>query len=889
MKKFIKIFAIVFVVLLAALIALPFLFKDKIVNAIKIAANENLNAKVSFNNDISLSLIKGFPNLSLGIDELCVANLAPFEGDTLAYLKNFSATVDLMSVLKGDQIKIKKIFLDEAKVHVIVLKDGKANYDITKPSADSAQTTGEESKFSIALTKYELRNSVVIYDDRSLDFLMNLTGLNHQGEGDFTQDLFVLKTITDVKETNLVYGGIKYLHKVNAGIKADLDMDMKKFKFTFKENEARLNELYLGLDGWLAMPADDIDMDLKFNAKKTDFKNILSLVPAVYAKDFDAVKTSGKLALDGMVKGTYNDKKIPAFTLNLLVENGMFKYPSLPVAVNNMKVKLKVSNPDGVDDHTIVDLSEFHVELGQEPFDATLLMKTPVSDPYLKTAMQGRVNLDNVVKLIPLEEGMKLGGEIIADFAADGHIKSIEKGAYDKFNASGRISASRINYSSKDLPQTFLLNSATLTFNPRNVSLTGFDSKIGKTDMRADGTIDNIFGYVLRNETIKGVFNFNSNLIDANEFLTEEPAQPAVADTMPLQAFQIPANIDFTLQSRVGKLLYDNLELGNVHGVVKVINQQLIMNDVGMNIFNGSVEMSGLYDSKNIQKPLMDMSFGLKNVDIQKMVNSFETVQKMAPVAKNAQGNISADFKMKTMLNSDLTPVVNSINASGKLSIPQATVKDYQPMVKVAEILKMPQYKEVKVNNVNIQFEVKDGRIYVNPFDIKSGNINMNVNGSSGFDQSIDYKISAKFPRSEMGSAANEVLGNLSSKLGSKGINLSMADIINLDILMGGTVPSPVIKTSFKDLAKGAGETVKDELNKRKEEEIAKAKAEAERLKQEALTNANKAKAEAEAKAKAEADRIKAEAEQKKKEAEAAAKKKADEELKKRLKGKLKL
>lgn len=451
MKKFIKIFAIVLVVLLASLMAFPFLFKDKIVNAIKVAANENLNAKVSFNNDISLSLIKGFPNLSLGIEELCIANLTPFAGDTLAYFKNFSATVDLMSVIRGEQIKIKKIFLDEARLHVIVLKDGKANYDIAKPSADTVQTTGEEGKFNIALTKYELRNSDVIYDDRSLDFFMNLTGLNHQGEGDFTQDLFVLKTTTDVKETNLVYGGIKYLHKVNAGIKADLDMDMKKFKFTFKENEARLNELYLGLDGWLAMPADDIDMDLKFNAKKTDFKNILSLVPAVYANDFDDVKTSGKLALDGMVKGTYNDKKIPAFTFNLLVENGMFKYPDLPVAVNNMKVKLKVTNPDGIDDHTVVDLSEFHMELGQEPFDATLLMKTPVSDPYIKTAMHGKVNLDNVVKLIPLEEGMKLGGQVMADFAADGHIKSIEKGAYDKFNASGKISASRINYSSKDL------------------------------------------------------------------------------------------------------------------------------------------------------------------------------------------------------------------------------------------------------------------------------------------------------------------------------------------------------------------------------------------------------------------------------------------------------
>jgi hypothetical protein len=889
MKKFIKIFAIVFVVLLAALMALPFIFKDKIVTAIKVAANENFNAKVSFDNDISLSLIKGFPNLSVGIDQLCIANIAPFEGDTLAYLKNFSATIDLMSVIKGEQIKIKKVILDEARLHVIVLKDGKANYDIAKSSVDSTSGAGEESKFNIALTKYELHNSNLIYDDQNLVFFMNLAGLNHQGEGDFTQDLFVLKTTTNVKETNLSYGGIKYLHKVNTDIKADLDIDMKKFKFTFKENEVRLNELYMGLDGWLAMPAENIDMDLKFNARKTDFKNILSLVPAVYAKDFAAVKTSGKLALNGVVKGTYNDKKIPAFTLNLLVENGMFKYPDLPVAVNNVKVKLKVSNPDGIDDHTIVDLSEFHVELGQEPFDATLLLKTPVSDPYLKTAINGRVNLNNVVKLIPLDDGMKLGGEVIADFAADGHIKTIEKGAYDKFNARGIISASRIKYSSKDLTQSFLLNAATLTFNPRNVSLTGFDSKIGKTDMRADGTIENIFGYLLRNETIKGVFNFNSNLVDANEFLTDKSAKPGVADTMPLQAFSVPANIDFTLQSRIGKLLYDNLDIDNVRGVVKVINQQLFLNDLGMNIFNGSVAMSGMYDSKNSKNPVLDMSFGLNNVDIKKMFNSFETVQKMAPVAKNAQGNISADFKIKTVLNNDLTPVVNTMSAAGQLNIPQAIIKDYQPMIKVAEILKMPQYREVKVNNVNVRFEVKNGRIYVSPFDVKSGNINMNINGSSGFDQSIDYKIVSKFPRSEMGSAANEVLGNITSKLGSKGINLAMSDVINLDILMGGTVPSPVITTSFKKLAKEAEGTVKDELTKKSEEEIAKAKAQADRLKQEAITNASKVKADAEAKIKAEAERLRYEAEQKKKEAEAAAKKKAEEEMKKRLKGKLKL
>jgi hypothetical protein len=38
------------------------------------------------------------------------------------------------------------------------------------------------------------------------------------------------------------------------------------------------------------MPADDIDMDLKWDAKKTDFGTLLSLVPAEFASDLTGVQ-----------------------------------------------------------------------------------------------------------------------------------------------------------------------------------------------------------------------------------------------------------------------------------------------------------------------------------------------------------------------------------------------------------------------------------------------------------------------------------------------------------------------------------------------------------------------------------------------------------------------
>jgi hypothetical protein len=117
-------------------------------------------------------------------------------------------------------------------------------------------------------------------------------------------------------------------------------------------------------------------MDLKFNAKQNEFKNFISLIPGVYSESFKDVQTSGLLAFNGFVKGVYNDTKMPGFGLTLKINNGKFKYPSLPVGVNDVQVDLSIINPDGVPDHTLINLQRLHAILGGDSFDAKMIVKT---------------------------------------------------------------------------------------------------------------------------------------------------------------------------------------------------------------------------------------------------------------------------------------------------------------------------------------------------------------------------------------------------------------------------------------------------------------------------------------------------------------------------------
>jgi hypothetical protein len=228
------------------------------------------------------------------------------------------------------------------------------------------------------------------------------------------------------------FGGIKYFNKVAAKGNAEIDANMKDMLFTFKNNEFGLNDLALGMDGTFQMKGDDMIMDIKYAAKRNDFKDFLSLIPAIYASNFKDLQSKGKLTFDGFVKGIFNDKSMPAFALNVMVDNGWFKYPALPAPVENVGMALHVTNPDGNLDNTKIDISKLHFELQGDPFDAKLLATNPIKDPYIDAAMKGRLNLDNVVKIVAMPEGTKLGGLITSDFAAKGKVSAIEKQQYER-------------------------------------------------------------------------------------------------------------------------------------------------------------------------------------------------------------------------------------------------------------------------------------------------------------------------------------------------------------------------------------------------------------------------------------------------------------------------
>jgi len=863
LKKTLKISGISLLVLIILMICLPFIFKNKIIEQVKIEINKNLNAKVNWEK-VDLTLFRSFPNFSLGLEKLSVVGIENFSKDTLVFAEKINVSIDLFSVISGDNYKIEGITLEKPKIKCIVEKDGKANWDITKPSTAAVDTTkSEPSTFKLTLQKVKIENGNIIYDDRQGNMFAELVGLNHTLKGDLTASTTDIRTKTSIKEVTFVMDGISYLKKGKADIKFDMKADLDKMRFDFLDNVVKLNELEMQFNGFFQMLKNSYAMDIKLKTPNTEFKNVLSMVPAIFMKDFDKIETKGNFELSAYAKGTYDSLNLPAFGLNLKVANAMFKYPSLPKSVNNIQIVTSITNKGGSADNTIIDVKKFHFEMASNPFDITMLVSTPISDPNINLKAKGKIDMNIVKDFYPLEKDQKLSGVMNADIAFEGRMSMIDKKQYEKFKALGKIELKNFFYADKDLPKGVTISDAGLKFSPAFAELTNFNMKIENSDFNAKGRVENFIGYMFDRGDLIANVTTNSNYFDVNQFMSNEPATatPAKKDTSSsaLTAFDVPKNINFTLKSSFKVVKYDKLDITNIEGVITLKDQKVSMSNVMMNVLDGQIKINGYYSSVKVL-PEMDFDFNLTNLDINKSWNSFEIIKKVAPIAENAKGKFSSAFHITSTLDKTMTPVWNSVDASGTLKTGSVSIIGSNLLKEIANVSKINAFKQLNLNNISLKFKIKDGKITTEPFDVAFEGIKSTISGKTGIDQVIDYTFNMQVPRKAFGSVGNDFINSITGKVAQSGVNVNLAEIMKFDIKVGGTFTKPMIKTGLRDAANNAvtnvKEAVKEEINKKKEEVVKTVKEEVNK----ALENAQKQADAIMANARKNADIIKVEA-----------------------------
>ena len=526
----------------------------------------------------------------------------------------------------------------------------------------------------------------------------------------------------------------------------------------------------------------------ELNTNEVGFKELLSLIPAIYAKDFQDLKTDGKASLTAFAKGTLTQEQMPQFEVALNVENAMFRYPSLPAGVDGINISATVKNPGGNIDATEVTINPFDFTLAGNPFSLKAIVKTPTSDPDLQATAKGTLDLGKIKDVYPLED-MSLNGTIQADMNLVGKLSYIEKEQYDKMKAEGSIRLNGMKLNMKDLP-TVDIQRSTFSFSPRYLQLSETTVNIGNNDVTLDSRFENYLGYALKGSTLKGSLNISSNHLNLNDFMSTDTTAvqaQATADTTATTsstgAIRIPENLDFNMQANLKEVLFDKMKLENVNGTLLVKNGTIDMRNLSFNTMGGSITANGAYSAPKASQPHLNAGFDMKNIGFAQAYQELGLVQQLAPIFKGLKGNFSGNLQIDTPLDENMSPVMQKVQGSGNLSTKDLSLSGVKFIDQVADIVKKPSMKEIEVKDLNLGFEIKDGRVNTQPFDLKLGDYTMNLSGSTGLDQTIDYTGKITLPSGGIGSALGTV-----------------------DMTIGGTFTSPKVGIDMASLAKNAAE-----------------------------------------------------------------------------------
>ena len=852
MKRTLKIlFGVVATLLLVAWIA-PYALRSEIEQLVKREANAMLQARFDFDR-LNISLLRHFPNASLELRGMTLVGVNRFEGDTIVSADRISVVVNPFSLLSDDGFVVKKVLLKEPSLYAHKCEDGAVNWDVMKPSeepveesvepdvlVDAQPTASSSSAFRLALRDFSLTKASVRYADDSLKMYCSVAPIDMRLSGDLSAANSELALWLGMQQINVQMGVVKMLNDAELEFDARIAADLAHNYFRFEKNTLRLNAIGLTLDGWTRLQEDGaIAMDIKAGTDEVQFKELLSLIPAFYTREFKNLTAGGELGLTMWAKGELRDDRLPAFELKGSVRDGRFQYSSLPKAVTNIQVEARVANPGASLDKTEVELSKLSLRMAGNEASASFYGTNLMSDPYLSGSLRGVVDLGAIHEVYPLED-MELGGVISADVKAAGKFSDLEKEQYDRLQASGTFVVEQMKLNMASLPPVSLKRAAA-TINSKAMTLGELSLKVGNSDLAANGQLSNYLGYLMRGTTLSGRLYLKSELLDLNELLTamaseegaaEEPAtqdeQPA-ATTVPTEgamAVAVPANLDLSLAADLRRILMQKMVIDNFTGELKLADSALSLNKLGLEIFGGKASASGCYAAAEGATPAFDLAMNLSNGSFSRTFDQLEMVQLLVPIFEKTGGNYSLSLNLSTKLDETLSPIFNTLDAKGEIRSENIRLQNIEVFSALASALNYEKLKQIEAKDVKIGFTIDDGRLATQPFDLKMGNVSMKLSGSTGLDQTIDYTATVALPDK----ATNGV-------------------VKNFDVAIGGTFAKPSVRVNVKQVAEQAAKNVIDQQvqkltgSETLSEEILK---QAEKLREEARVAGEKLVAEAE-------------------------------------------
>ena len=249
-KKTLKISGITLgTVLLVLLVAIAFVINfivtpKKLTPVVLDAANQTLNAHLDMES-VELTFFSTFPQFGLKVKNGSLVSKALNDSswcktDSLLSFKECVLTVNPIAYLTENRIVVHNLSLEEVAVYAYRNKAGKANWEVTRASADTipADTASTDFNSEIDIRNIELKHANLVFDDRNTDIYSRIDDANLKLRLSLTKGISTLGLKFDNKNILFWQQGELLVNKIATSLRTDIMVDRQtavwKLKDTYK-------------------------------------------------------------------------------------------------------------------------------------------------------------------------------------------------------------------------------------------------------------------------------------------------------------------------------------------------------------------------------------------------------------------------------------------------------------------------------------------------------------------------------------------------------------------------------------------------------------------------------------------------------------------------------
>jgi hypothetical protein len=700
------------------------------------------------------TFLRGFPGVSMRLNNVVVRDsLWKQHKHSLLEAKDMEVSVNALKLLTGT-IQIKKMGINNASIYLYTDSNGYSNTAIFKKKSKVKVEKKEDSESDLEIRRFTLNNVNFVMDNQKGNKLFQFVVDDLKGDIDYSwsdwQANIQLKTIVKSLAFNTKRGSF-IKDKLLEG----------PFKLTYEDSKGLItvvpNTLNIGEDPFiigakfdLSKENTDFAIDIKANAIKWKSAAAL-LAPNISSrlnmfnldKPIDVTCTiAGNMGPGGdpeiNVKAIAKDNRLT--TQGGIVDNCNFT----GIFTNNFE-----RGKGHSDQNSAIKLFGFKGTYENMPFSIDTASINDLNKPIATGVFKSKFdikNLNNAMGDDVLKFGKGTANVTLAyranieDFKL---VKPFVKGLVEITNADVNYVPRRINFTNTNI---------SLNFTDHDLIIKNIRLQSGKSIVYMDGSISNFLNlYYNDPEKILLNWKIRSPQLHLGEFMgflgsrktTRKKVGKNVSFSDDLNQVFEKSRVNMHLQ--VDKVYYNKFLATNAQADILLTEKGIAIKDVSVKHAGGSLKMNGtVVQSGSTNKFALNTI--ISNVNIQNFFYSFDNFGLTSPTSKNLRGFLFSKTNIAGSINDQGKLLPNSLYGTVVFDLKKGALLSFDAIKSVGKFaFPFRDLDNIVFNNLNGKFDVRGQKITINPMQVNTSLINMNIAGiysmSTGTNITLDVPL----------------------------------------------------------------------------------------------------------------------------------------------------